>query len=481
MRQRNWSEAQTNLASAITRWPADQTLPRLQAAVNAFARYPGADELGSLIDAISRDPQSAAADETIPVATNPAAPFAQVQALLDKYPNYQPLYELATRRLMAQGRPADAAAMASKAMGRFPQSIDAARATAEVSAAAGNWNDAIIAGRQWRQRVVQDTLAPDIFIAKADLFVDQVQDAIDRLTPYLANAKAHPDENTVLLTTYATALIRAGRESDASTLLQPLARNSAKWRLACLQMAPEAYTDGVASGRWIEQIRPMLDPKSIDEQAALAQAFLACADRENFPPDYRLAAQALQPFLETGQMTAANWMTYASAVTGSGDIASAEHAYREALKVDSNSGVAMNNLADLLRQRGDSASLKEAEDLISRAIAAHSGDPYLVSYYDTQAQIMLKQGRSDDAIAAFQKGYAVDSRDLNILIGLALAYANTHQIDIAVRYLSQIDNLILPGTHLSSDLQAQLDSLRQAIHRTGSQGSVSGADFNPPR
>jgi predicted Zn-dependent protease len=481
MRQRNWSMAQSNLAAAIARWPGDQTLPRLQTAVAAFAQYPHADELGSLIDAISRDPQSAAASETIPVATNPAAPFTQVQALLEKYPNFQPLYELATRRLMTEGRPADAAAMASKAMGRFSQSIDAARATAEVSAAAGNWNDAIIAARQWRQRVGQETLAPDLFIAKADLQVDQAQDAIDRLSPYLANAKAHADENQMLLTTYAQALIRAGRESEASALLQPLAKDSAKWRLACLQIAPDAYTDGVMSGRWIEQIRPLLDPKSIDEHAGLAEAFLACADRQNFPPDYALAVQALQPFLQSGQMTAAHWMTYASAVTGTGDIASAERAYREALKVDSNNGVAMNNLADLLRQRGDPAALKEAEGLISQAIAGHLSDPYLVSFYDTQAQIFLKQGRSGDAIAAFQKGYAVDPRDLNILIGLALTYANTHQIDIAVRYLSQIDNLILPGTHLSSDLQAELDSLRQAIHRNASQSSVSGTDFSPAR
>jgi Tfp pilus assembly protein PilF len=481
MRQRNWSMAQSNLTAAISRWPADQTLPHLQTAVVAFAHFPHADELGSLIEAISRDPQNPAANETIPAATNSATPYTQIQALLEKYPNFQPLYELATRRLMADGRPTDAAAMASKEMGRFSQSIDAARATAEVSAAAGNWNDAIIAARQWRQRVGQDTLAPDIFISKADLFVDQAQDAVDRLTPYLANAKAHADDNQVLLTTYAEALIRAGRESDASALLQPLAKDSAKWRLACLQIAPDAYTDGVMSGRWLEQIRPLLDPKSIDEQASLAEALLSCADRQNFPPDYALAAQALQPFLQSGQMTAAHWMTYASAVTGSGDIASAERAYREAIKVDQNNGVAMNNLADLLRQRGDPASLREAEGLISQAITGHPGDPNLVSYFDTQAQIFLKQGRSSDAIAAFQKGYAVDQRDLNILIGLALTYANTHQIDIAVRYLSQIDNLILPGTHLSSDLQAELDSLRQAIHRNGSQSSVSGADFNPAR
>jgi Tfp pilus assembly protein PilF len=380
---------------------------------------------------------------------------------------------------MAAGRAAEAAAVASKAMNRFPQSVDVARTSAEVDAAAGNWNDAIIAARQWRQRSAGETQAPDLFIAKADLLVDQAQDAIDRIAPYLADAKAHADDNQPLLTTYAESLIRADRESDATALLQPLAQNSAKWRLAWLEIAPDAYSEGVMSARWIDQIRPSLDPKSIDEYAALAEAYLACADRQNFPPDYALAVKALTPFLQSSDMTAAHWLTYASAVTGTGDTPSAEQAYRQALKIDPNNGVALNNLADLLRQKGNPASLKEAETLVSQAIANHPGDPNLVSFFDTQAQILLRQGRSDDAIAAFQKGYAVDPRDLNILIGLALTYANNHQIDAAVRYLSQIDNLILPGTHLSSDLQAQLDSLRQAIRKNASQSSISGTDLSP--
>jgi tetratricopeptide (TPR) repeat protein len=479
MRQRNWSMAESEVAAAMTRWPSDQTLPRLQSAIGAFAHDPAADELGSLIEAITRDPQNAAAYDTIPVATDPASTIAQIQALQEKYPNFQPLYELATRRLMAADRAADAAAVANKAMGRFPESIDAARACAEVNAAAGNWNDAIIAAKQWRQRVAEDSQLPDIFIAKADFYVDQAQDAIDRLSPYLTEAKAHPDTNQTLLTTYAQALIRAGRESDAAALLQPLTHDSPKWRLAWLRLAPDAYTDGAMSGHWIDQIRPALDPKSLDEQAGLAEAYLACADRENYAPDYSLAASALKPFLQTGQMTAANWMTYASAMTGAGDTASAEQAYREALKIDPNNGVAQNNLADLLRQNGDSASLREAGDLIAEAIASHPQDPNLVNYFDTQAEVFLKQGRADDAIAAFQKGYAIDPRDLNILIGMALTYANHHQIDVAVRYLSQIDNVILPGTHLNSDLQSELDSLRQAVHKSASQNSVSGTDFSP--
>ncbi len=392
MRQRNWSMAKSEVGAAMTRWPADQTLPHLQTAVAALAHYPHADELGSLIEAITRDPQNAAANDTIAVATDPTTPITQIQTLLEKYPNFQPLYELATRRLMAAGRASDAAAIASKAMGRFPQSIDAARACAEVNASAENWNDAIVAVRQWRQRAALDTQAPDIFIAKADLIVDQAQDAVDRLTPYLANATAHADDNVLLITTCAEAMIRVGRESDAAALLQPLAQNSPKWRLAWLGIAPDAYSDGDMSAHWIERILPSLDPKSLDEHVGLAEAYLACADHENFPSDYAQAVKALEPFLQSNQMTAANWLTYAAAVTGTGDTAGAERAYREALKVDANNGIAQNNLADLLRHHSDPASLKEAESLMSEAITNHPGDPNLVSYFDTQAVDFPQRG-----------------------------------------------------------------------------------------
>lgn len=479
MRQRNWSRAQSDLGVALARWPDDDSLRNLQSAAAALARFPRADELESLIDAISANPLDPAALETVAVATDPVATTAQIQALLDKYPDFQPLYDLATHRLIAGGHAAEAVAVASKGMGRFPQSVGAARTAAEVNAAAGNWNGALIAARQWRQHAAENPEPADLFIAKADLFVDQAQDAVDCLSPYVADATAHADANQLLLTTYAQALIQTGRESEAATLLQPLAKNSASWRLVWLAIAPVAYSDGAASGRWIEQIRPLLDPNSIEEHAGLAEAYLACADRQNYSRDFTLAAEALQPFLQTGQMSARQWLTYAAAVGGAGDTASERQAYRQALKVDPKNAVAENNLADLLRKKGDAASLREGQNLVLQAIANHPDDPNAVNFFDTLARILLKEARTDDAIAAFEKGYSIDPRNLNILIGLTAAYANNHQIDAAVRYLSQIDSVLLPGTHLSEDLETELENARQAIRKSDSRSSLSGTDFSP--
>jgi predicted Zn-dependent protease len=479
VRQRNWSEAQTDLTAALAKWPDDDSLKSLQTATAALAPYPRADELGSLIDAISANPQNPAARDTIPVATNPASTTAQIETLLEKYPNFQPLYDLATRQLTAAGQTADAAAMASREMGQFPQSIDAARSAAEINAAAGNWNGALIAARQWRQRAVENPQAADVFIAQADLFVDRPQDAMDCLTPYLSDAKAQPDDNEAVLTTYAQALIRTGRESDAAAMLKPMAKDSAKWRLVWLVMAPVAYSDGAASARWIDQVRPWIDPNSVDEHTGLAKVYLSCADGQNDPQDFALAAQALQPFLSTGKLGAPQWLVYAAATVGDGNTTAAEDAYRQVLKLDPKNAIAENNLADLLRHKGDAASLREGQKLVVQAITEHPNDPNSVAFFDTLARILLKQGRISDAIAAFERGYSVDPRNLDILIGLTAAYASNHQIDAAVRYLSRVDNVVLPTTHLSGDLQAELDSARKTIRQSESRSSISGTDFSP--
>ncbi len=458
----------------------NDSLKNLQTAAVALGQFAHADDLGSLIEAISTNPLDPAALESLTVATAPGTTTTQIQVLLDKYPAFEPLYDLTARRLLADGHAAEAVSVASKGMDRFPQSVAAARTAAEVNAAAGDWNGAIVAARQWRQLAAENPQPADLFLARADLFVDQAQDAVDCLSPYLADAKAHPDDNQLLLTTYAQALIQTGRESDAAALLKPLAENSSPWRLLWLTIAPVAYTDGAASQRWIDQIRPSLDPNSIEEHAGLANAYLACADRQNYPRDFTLAAQALQPFLKTGQMSAAQWLTYAAAVGGAGDIPSEMQAYREALKVDPKNAIAQNNLADLLRKKGDAASLREGQNLVLQAIANHPDDPNAVSFFDTLARILLKEGRTNDAISAFEKGYSIDPRNLNILIGLTATYANNHQIDAAVRYLSQIDSIVLPGTHLSGDLEVELENARQAIRKNDPQSSVSGTDFSPP-
>jgi tetratricopeptide (TPR) repeat protein len=478
-RQHDWKNAGPAVAAAASHWPGNTSIANLARVQAELSNYPRLDEMGTLIDAVTNNPQSAPAIETIAVATDPQSTLAQVRALVQKYPDFEPAYELSSRRLMSSGNAGEAVATARTAMGRFPRSVDAARTTAEVNAAAGNWNDAMIAGREWRQRVTDNSRPADQFIAIADLAVGQAQDAVDRLTPYVGDAKVHPDDNQMLLSTYAEALIRTGHITDAAALLQPLVKDSPKWRLVWLDLAPVSFANGEASDSWISQIKPLLTADSIDEQGDLAEVYVACAEREDYPQDFTAATDALKPFLQSPKMGAPQWLTYAGAAVGQHDLATAQQGYREALKLDPANPIAQNNLADLLRQTGTPDSLKEAENLVSKAIANHETDPQAFDYYDTLARVLLKENRPADAIAAFEKGNALNPKNLDILIGLASTCANNSQTEAAVRYLSQIDTLVPAGARLSDELQAELANARQMVRKNDSRSSATGTDFYP--
>jgi tetratricopeptide (TPR) repeat protein len=479
LRQHDWIRAEQAIRSAATHWPSNTSVANLGKAEAALAAYPHLDEMSTLIEALTADPTSAAANDVIAVATNPGATAAQVKAMLDKYPGFEPLYELASRRLMNAGDRAQAVTIAGRAMTRFPHSVDAARTNAEVNAAGGNWNDALIAAREWRQRLTDNPQPADEFTAVADLAVAQPQDAVDCLTPYIAQATAHPDDNESILTTYCQALIRAGRQPDAQALLLPLAKNEVQWRLAWLNLAPVSFADGQSSAKWIEIVKPLLTPDSIEEQESLAEAYVSCADRDGYSPDYALARDVLKPFIGTSKMGARQWLTYAGAASGANDNRGAAQAYREVLKLNSDNAIAENNLADLLRQTGDADSLKQAEALIEHAIANHAADPDAYNFYDTQARILMKQRRNDDAIAAFEKGYAINPTSLDILIGLAAVYADTNRTGEASRYLSQIDDLMASGQQLSPELKAELDATRKSVLNANMHNSVTGTDYTP--
>jgi tetratricopeptide (TPR) repeat protein len=479
MRQHDWTIAQSDIGVAAAHWPANRSIANLAKALTELANCTRLGEMVTLIDALTADPQNAAANDAIAMATDPASTPAQIRSLLEKYPDFEPLYELASKRIMAAGDSAEAVSIARKAVGQFPRSEDAARTMAEANAAAGNWVGAVLAAREWRRRIAGNPRPADEFIAMADLAIQQPLDAVAQLSPYVADAQAHADDNQALLTMYAEALIRAGRQGDAAALLQPLAQNEPRWRLAWLGLAPVSFADGAASGAWIVQVKPLLIPDSIEEQEALAEAYLTCADRQNYPQDYGLARDALKPFVQTPKMRSRQWLIYASASTGAGDGESARQAYRQVLKLDPTNAVAQNNLADLLRQSNDPDSLKEAEGLVNQAIANHGNDPAAFNYFDTLARILMKEGRANDAIDAFEKGNAIAPNNLDILVGLASECASNNRTNSAIRYLAQIDDLLSHGTQLSGELAAELATARQAVHKSESENSQSGAGSLP--
>jgi predicted Zn-dependent protease len=480
IRKKQMAAAQTATDAALAHWPDNSTLGNLKTLETLLAGANLPDSAAVLVDMSTRDPQNQASNDTLQVLAgangeDPEVTLKKLNDLMDKHPNFLPLYELTVNRMIQLQRMNDAVTLASTAMSQFPDSPAAAKLCAQTYAVVARWNDAITAAKHWRQLTATNPLEADLLIAVADLFVDQAQDGVDRLAPYMPQAQAAPDQHEDLIVDYCQALIRVDRESDASAILYPLAQKSAMWRADWLKMAAFAHNDPTTAIAWIEQIHPLLDANSLQDQSQLASAYFDLAEHRGYTDGYELTRKTLQPFVDNPKISKESLLTYALACGNVNDPADAEHAYRQLLKIDPNQPIVQNNLADLLRQKGDAASLQEAESLARAAIATTGDTPSAAGIYDTLARVLLKEGRQDDSIAAFEHGDQLQPNDLSILIGLANISAKTKKFDDALHYLTRIDALTNPDTQLSPENQAQLLEARQLVSQGTSSSPVTSS------
>jgi tetratricopeptide (TPR) repeat protein len=479
IRQKQSAAAQSATDAALSKWPDNSTIGNLKALQDLLA---GATNLpasaNQLIDMSTRDPQDQASNDTLQVLAgasgeDPQVTLKKLSDLMDKHPHFLPLYEVTVNRMIDLQRMNDAVTLASTAMSQFPESAGAAKLCAQTYVVVARWNDAITAAKRWRQLSEADPVAADILISVADLFIDQPQDAVDRLSPYMQQAQAAPDQNEDLIVDYCEALIRVGRESDASALLLPLAQKSSMWRADWLKMAAFAHNDAPSAIAWIEQVHPLLNANSLDDQSQLAEAYYDLALHRGYADGFDLARKTLKPFVDDPKISKQSLLTYALSCGSVNDPADAEHAYRQLLKLDPNQPIVQNNLADLLRTKGDAASLQEAESLARAAIAANGDTASAAGIYDTLARVLLSEGRQDDAIAAWEHGDQLQPNDLSILIGLADISAKTKRFDDALHYLTRIDALTNPNTELSPENQSQLLEARQLVSQGTSSSPVT--------
>jgi Tfp pilus assembly protein PilF len=476
IRRHDWADATTALNFATSQWQGNADLTALGKINQILSASPQvAQQAPDLVDAISRNPSDAAGMDTLSAysaADQNTDQIAQAMSdLVQKYPRFFPAYELAVQAMLADRRMDDAVTLAANAMVQFPDSPDAARLSAQAYAAVGRWGDCIVAANKWRQRGTEQPQQVDIMIAIADLFTDQAQDAVERLAPYIPDAKNTPDQYEDVIITYAEALIRSGSESDAAALLHPLAEKSAKWRNDWLKIAAVSHTDGAAATAWIDQIRPLFDASSAQDQERIADAYFDVAIHLNDPKAFQMAHDALAPFVDSPNATTSLLMTFALSCSATGNNDAAEHAYRRLLKLDPKQPVAQNNLADLLRKKDSPDALAEAETLARTAIAAQPNSPDTSNFYDTLARTLLKEGRTDDAIAAFQQGETLQPKNFSVLIGLASTYAHNNRMDDAARYLNRIDSLLPANAQLPPDSQAELNGARDLVKKAAASSA----------
>ncbi len=97
----------------------------------------------------------------------------------------------------------------------------------------------------------------------------------------------------------------------------------------------------------------------------------------------------------------------------------------------------LNNLAVALATR-DEGQLDRAHSLVSTAIEKVPNQPH---FYETRAQIQLKQGRYQEAVVDFQRAMAAPALHPQIHIGLAKAYSELGQAELSGQHQAMADKL----------------------------------------
>jgi tetratricopeptide (TPR) repeat protein len=318
--------------------------------------------------------------------------------LADRFPA-SPQLQMFVASRMAPLNGQRAVALVNRAIASSPADPGPARLAAAIYLQLRRWNDMLQAAQAWRDRDLSRSVEPDLAIAQAQMELGLYQAGLATLQPHLEAAIASPEEGYSLgiLNVYAQLMVRAGRESEARSILAPAFQASSAARsLVGLGTAASHLPTLSQAQSWIDAITPLLSPDSVTEQIVLATSHAILASR--FPDQsgslLRTGASILERLTakpETG--TAPVWEALGIIRHRLGDAPAAEEAYRKAIAIDPRSAVSLNNLANI--EAETSGDLDGALELARRAVAA--SDIPEPDHIDTLGAVHFQIGKREQA------------------------------------------------------------------------------------
>jgi tetratricopeptide (TPR) repeat protein len=375
--------AEAAARSGLKLCPTNTDLPIvLQQAVFADKNADTAD-LTPLIQAFAGNPATARRAEALRAiagARKPGAPEdpATLVKLAADFADDPATQLFAVRRLMAMTPPRidDAAGIIRRAAVRYPGDPAVQEQAARILAQAERLEPALEAANAWR--TLSRKPEADLAVAEAHLALGHARPALDAVRGLTLPATLSDADQTLL--GVLNIRVRAGvmlRDTAAAfQLLQPyLAQSSVVRTQIALPTAFALVPDAAEARAWIEAAAAKMDPRSIDDQTAIAAALGAASDRftEARSDLLRRAIAITDPFAALSDAPAKFLEVRASLLDSAGDKPGAIVACRAALAKNPRSVPVLNRLVVLLL-----ASRAEASEIVGlarRAVEAGPGAP----------------------------------------------------------------------------------------------------------
>jgi tetratricopeptide (TPR) repeat protein len=395
LRRADFDDAMALTERALNALPGDLTLLVLQKQSALLAEGAADADLGPLVKALAGDPSASNAEEilrSVKAARDRGElhTIAGLTRLADRFAASAPVQMYAANRMMRMD-PARAAVIMNKAMAVNPADPGTARLAAEIYLQLGNWRELLAAATAWRNRDGSRSAEPDLAIAQAYLGMNQFEHGLKVLQPRLAGALANPDADSLslgILNIYARLLIGAGREQEARAVLEPAFKTSQQARIMVgMRLAGEQFSSYLSSRRWLNEVAA-LAPESPLDQLAAAGTLSVLASR--FPEHSESLLNEAKAILQklTNDPETTTGLVYESlgiVLHRLNDPTAAEEAYRQAIALDPQRGVALNNLANIAMER-------DLDEALALALAAvQTANPPHPNHLDTLAAVHFRR------------------------------------------------------------------------------------------
>jgi predicted Zn-dependent protease len=414
--------------------------------------------------AFVRDPSdSSAAGESLRVITSarqnnllPEQLTMRLAPVADRHPRFLPLQILLARTYVEMGRHAEAVAIASRAAQLSPQSAEPLRLSVGVLASAGRWAEVIGVARDWRERSLNDPLDADLALAEAYVNTKQPLEAMKQLEPYLQRAQLQPDRFARVLPVYARAQQETGKTGVAE-VMAPLLQRGPQGRQTWMVYAVQNLEELEAKA-WLDRAASAIPADAAQERTVLShfwgELFTKTKNRQYLEAGLTL----LRPSTQGSTPDANAWAATAMLHERESNFVAAEAAYRAALKLQPALPVVQNNLAMVLAR--SNGNLEEARSMIGSAIKAA---PEIAALYDTLSFVERTAKNLPAAIEGARTAVRLQPSSISYHLQLAELLLDDGRRDEAVQVVQVIVRMQAGANRIADHEQRRLESLRKAL------------------
>ena len=389
-----------------------------------------------------------------------------LRQLADRMPNSQPLQVASAQLLLAVGRAAEAATLATRGVQSFPTDGALPRLAAQALLSGQQWSQAKAFAAIWHQQAGADTLPPDLLAAIAALQMGNPSDAESLLRPHVAYAMDRLDQHGDVIQTFAIALYSTGKSNEADQVVnQAIAKQqtfAAQWLSAAGASLP---TRDLAS--WLQRLEPQLT--DLPGRTLATRIWLQLAIRPDAPADaMSTLRQRIDSLVNAPDLGVNSLVTLAIICDQIDDDARAEQLYRRAMANDAKVPVVWNNLAMLLLN--GHRQLDEAETLAAKATAAA---PEMTVFSDTHAQVLLAEQKFKPAREAIDRAIKREPQAAAWRVTAAEIAAADGRVDEAQSSLNDVLSVPSSRQSLGAEELRRAESLRTRLGQSRATGSAN--------